>query len=151
MKGNTIMTINHASNTIELTQKDSKAAGKYNSDAYHELLSAKKDFPEYRVVIVRPRKRTSAVMRGLTYEYMKDYITKHPKEDAKGEAALIVFYRMQGRNEGGKKMEHTQCSTYGEVMAWFLELYPEITEFNTKVQEQRKVSRESRMNNAFNN
>ena len=144
------MTINYASNTIELTQKESKAAGKYNSDAYHELLSAKKDYPEYRVVIVRPRKRSSAVMKGLTYEYIKDYITKHPKKDAKGEDALLVFYRMQGRNEDGKKMEHTQCSTYGEVMGWFLELFPEITEFNTKVQEQRQAVRNARMSSAFN-
>ena len=142
------MTINYITNTIELTQKESKAAGKYNSDAYHELLSAKKDYPEYRVVIVRPRKRSSAVMKGLTYEYIKDYITKHPKEE-NGENALIVFYRMQGRNENGKKMDHTQSSTYGEVMAWFLELYPEITEFNSKVQEQRQAVRNARMSNAF--
>ena len=145
------MTINYASNTIELTQKESKAAGKYNSEAYHELLGAKKDYPEFRVVIVRPRKTSSSVMKGLTYEYMKAYITKHPKNTAEDESTMTVFYRMQGCNEEGKKVGHTQSATYGEVMSWFLEQYPEITEFNAKVKEQRQAVRNARMSSAFNN
>ena len=113
MKGKFIMTINYASNTIELTQKESKAAGKYNSDAYHELLNAKKDYPKYRVVVVRSRKTSSSVMKGLTYEYMESYISMADKEGT----LLEEFSFMR------------QVYGYAVTKKWFMNKFPEPFKF----------------------
>ena len=57
------------------------AAGKYGSDSYKELVSAKRDFPNYTVIITKTSHRKENY-KGLTLEVMKKYIIAHSSADS---------------------------------------------------------------------
>ena len=89
------------------------------SQEYALLQMAKADHPTYAVVLkhikTNPAKR---VYKNLTYTYMREYIAKHPFAEA----------RMQ---EFEEKMLRAKCHLegYGKIKQWFLEAYPDISDF----------------------
>lgn len=130
------MTLNFENNTIEMTKVESKEAGKPNTEKYFELLELRKQFPTFQIVIKNVRKKKST-FKGLDYNYMERYIKKHDKED---ESIMKEFNLMRGYVDG-KKNEFIDCATYGEIKAWFLLKFPEIEEYNKKVEELREATR----------
>jgi len=64
------MTINFTSKTIEMTKAESKAAGKFGSEAYKELTTIMQQFPTFTIqVIARTSVKKSSEFKGLTYSY----------------------------------------------------------------------------------
>ena len=61
---------------------------------------------------------------------MYNYIKKHPQtltlEDGNEVKALEVFTEIAGLDENGKKMTNVETAFYGEIRAWFLDIYPEV-------------------------
>ena len=61
---------------------------------------------------------------------MYNYIKKHPQtltlEDGNEVKALEVFTEISGLDENGKKMANVETAFYGEIRAWFLDIYPEV-------------------------
>ena len=94
------------------------------SDEYLHLQAVRKDYPDYRV-ITRQIKRNpdKKTYRGLTYEYMENYILSHG-DDATVQKALAEYRELRliakchGKGKG-----------YPVIKQWFLEKYDEIEDF----------------------
>ena len=90
------------------------------SKEYDLLQMAKADHPQYSVVLrhikTNPDKK---IYKHLTYEYMREYISKHPHAKE----------RMEEFNE---KTLRSRCHVekYAKVKEWFLAAYPDISDFS---------------------
>ena len=131
------MNANIFSGKIEMTKAEAKAAGKIGSDKYNELRQYMKEFPGFEIQIKAPAKR-KVEFRGLTYEYMKNYIQKHDDENG----AIMAEFRTliaQDKKDKVEGSENLEAAGYLDVKKWFLAKYPEIKNFKDehakKVQE----------------
>ena len=72
------MFVNEKKNAIELTKKESTAAAKFGTPEYAHLQSVRRDYPDYAVITRQIKKNSNKkVYKGLTYDYMRDYIILH--------------------------------------------------------------------------
>ena len=133
------MFINYEMATIEITKAEAKEAGVFKSEMYENLKEARES-TGFKV-IVKESKRKADTMKGLTYAYMTIYIEK--KAGARKEELLDEFNELRGC-VNGKRDRLAERASYGEVKAWFLEQFTEITEFNEKLTEKRTILREQR-------
>ena len=121
------MTINFASKTIEMTKTESKAAGKFGTEAYKELTTILQQFPNYTIhVVTRPTTKKASSLKGLTYDYMEAYITKYDDEAG---TIMAEYLMLRGKNEAAEEALATSCS-YLEMKAWFLAKFPAVEEFH---------------------
>lgn len=131
------MNANLMKKTIEMTKAEAKAAGKIGSDKFHELREYMEMYPTFTIDIKAPTKR-KVEFRGLTYEYMKNYIKKHDDEDGKIMAEFNALIALDKKNkvEGA---EHLEAAGYLDVKKWFLAKFPEIKQYkenhDKKIQE----------------
>lgn len=115
------ISINFAKNTIEISAAFEKKASIYGSDAYRELMNAKHDFPEFTVEVVKPASKRKDTFKGLSEEYMENYIISHSGEESE---QLKTFNILRGKVDGENGI--TAKASYGEIKLWFLNEYPEI-------------------------
>jgi hypothetical protein len=89
------------------------------SREYDLLQRARQDNPQYSVVLrhikTNPDKR---IYKHLTYEYMCEYIMRHPNADER----MKEFEEMRLRSK-------CHVIKYPKVKEWFLAAYPEIDDF----------------------
>ena len=118
----TAIMVNYAERKIVLSSAFVKKAFVPGTVEYAQLQSVRKDFPEFRLVTRQFKTNTKQEhYRGLTYDYMRDYISKH-EEDAKPVLAEL-------EKEIGISKCHSLHKRYPTIKAWFLKRYPEIAEF----------------------
>ena len=123
------MTINYTSMTIEMTKAESKAAGKFGTDAYKNLIAALQQFPNYKILVVtRAATKKSCDYKGLTYDYMEKYIQAHDNEE---KSIMAKYMDLRGESEEAKNALADSCS-YKEIKKWFLEQFPAIKQFHEK-------------------
>lgn len=127
------LTINERNKTIEMTKKFANAAKRYGSDEYRDLQNARNDYPTYKVV-TRSTKRKKDSFKGLTFDYMENYIKNHEKENS---AILNEFYQLCGKDENGEaikiKNNIIEHASYGEIKEWFLKQYPIFKEYTENI------------------
>ena len=83
--------INHEKNTIVISQKVAKKAEIYGTDEYMLLQRARKDYPEFSVTIEEKKNCKRDTMKGLTYDFMRNYIEKHdPNGDIMEEYQMLL-------------------------------------------------------------
>ena len=133
------MFINYEMATIEITKAEAKEAGVFKSEMYENLKEARES-TGFKV-IVKESKRKADTMKGLTYAYMAVYIEK--KAGDRKDSLMTEFNELRGC-VNGKRDRLAERASYGEVKAWFLEQFTEITEFNEKLTERRTLLREQR-------
>ena len=122
------MTINYTSMTIEMTKAESKAAGKFGTDAYKDLIAAMQQFPTYKILIVtRAATKKSCDYKGLTYDYMEKYIVSHDDEN---KSIMAEYQALRGKSDEAKDALAESCS-YQEIKTWFLAKFPAIEKFHT--------------------
>ena len=116
--------INHENKTIVMDRTFAKFAENTRSDEYAHLQQVRRDYPDYavttRTIKRNPEKET---YKGLTYEYMEDYILRHESE----ENALAIIKEFNELRTISKC--HKQGLRYPTIKKWFLEKYPEIVDF----------------------
>ena len=124
------MNANLMTKKVELTKKEAKAAGKIGTAEFEELKNYLAMYPGFEVQIKAPAKR-KVEFRGLTYEYMKNYILKHDDEDGKimAEFRALIAQDKKDKVEGA---EHLEAAGYLDVKKWFLTKFPEIREYKEK-------------------
>ncbi len=122
----TTITINTAARTIELTKTFATKASRYGSDEYKLLQDARHDYPDFKV-ITATRTASKSSFKGLTFEYMEQYILTH---DEKG-TIMEEYLMLRGESEDGDEILMGSAS-YMEVKDWFLATYPAIAEFHKK-------------------
>lgn len=131
------MKINHQSQAIELSKSFASKASKYGSDEYRILTAAQKDFPSYKTIITASAKRkTKDSYKGLSYEYMEQYIKKQENHEEK----LTAFYTLIAKNID---KETANPAHYTTVKKWFLKEFPEIKDFQNKRDELIREAKES--------
>ena len=120
--------IDFAKKKIIMSRSFAKKCSDTKSNEYAHLQSVRRDYPDYEVVLrqikTNPNKR---VYKGLTYEYMRDYIILHTEPENEREALaefeeLLLISRCQ-----------SQSLRYPTIKNWFLKKYPEIAEFGADV------------------
>lgn len=121
------MKINNRTNSIEMTAKFAKSAAKFGTEEYNNLQIARKDYPNYRVVIVSRKPAAKRdTYKGLTYDYMEMYIQKHDDE----KQSIMAEYKMlRGLSDEAKEVLAESC-TYLEMREWFLAKFPAIANFH---------------------
>ncbi len=133
--------INRKNNTIEITKAFNKMASIYGSDEYIMLREAKLDNPGFRV-IVKSTKQKKETNKGLTYEYMEKYISKHDED-----GTIMAEYEMLRGLTPEAEEALTDSFSYNDMKEWFFIQFPEIAEFHQKrekVLDEIKKAREER-------
>ena len=118
---------------IEMTKAEAAKAGKMGTDKYNELAALMERFPNFEIAIVKINTKSVDHLKGLTYEYMENYIKAHNEE------LLVEFYEFCGKDEKGKKLQFGVKFSYGEVRMWFLEQFPEIENFDARKSLDKKM------------
>ena len=105
-----------------------------NSEEYRHLQQVRKDYPTFAVVARQIKKNPNKeCYKGLTYEYMTEYIMKYePAETRK--AVLVEFEDMIFISKC-----HSQAKRYPAIKNWFLDKYPEVKKFGI-TNEENKVT-----------
>lgn len=111
---------------IEMTKTEAAKAGKIDTEKYEELCTLMNRFPTFEIEIVKTSTKSVDHLKGLTYEFMENYIKAHKEE------LLTEFYELCGKDENGKKINFGVKLSYGEVRMWFLEQFPEIENFEAR-------------------
>ncbi len=107
--------INHKDSTIEITEAFEKRAEAYGSSSYSMLLMAQKDFPTYRIVVVKGNPTTKKY-KGLDFGYIRKYLINH--NDAVG---VREFDKLIENKVG-----------YFGIKKWFFERHPNFANCTTK-------------------
>ncbi len=105
------LSINSKKHTIEMSKAYAKLASRVGSEEYKALQTARRDYPGYSV-ITKPSTRKSPIPKGLTYDFMENYITVHDGKDGK----VMAGYQQAKEN----------LKTYAKISSWFLEQYPAV-------------------------
>lgn len=106
--------INSKKREIVITKAFAKKAEKFQSDEYNELKNARLDNPRYKVVVKKSAKKDN--LKGLDYNFMKNYIEKNDDENGSKMKEFVNMTEKQADALGVKP--------YGQVKKWFLEQYP---------------------------
>ena len=116
--------INHENKTIVMDRTFAKFAENTRSEEYAHLQQVRRDYPDYAVT-TRTIKRNSEkeTYKGLTYEYMEEYILRHESEEKQLEV-IKEFHELRTISKC-----HKQGLRYPTIKRWFLEKYPEIVDF----------------------
>ena len=120
------MFANPITKKIEMTKTEVAKAGKFGTKEFKELGALMDRFSSYEIVVVKTNAKSVDHLKGLTYEYMENYIKAHNEE------LLVEFYELCGKDENGKKLDFGIKLSYGEVRMWFLEQFPEIENFEAR-------------------
>lgn len=127
--------LDHANGRIIMDRTFAKCAEDTRSEEYRHLQSVRQDYPTYIVIrkqIKKPAHKES--YKGLTYDYMRTYITNHEPKETK-DAVSKEFEDM---------IEISKCHSirYPTIKKWFLAKYPEVAGFG--VAEEKKDEAESK-------
>lgn len=125
------MKINFAKRAIELTKTEAQKASVYGTEEYETLIQCKRDYPDYRITVVKSRVKRDN-LRGLNRDFMGKYISERDDEN---KSVLKEFYTLCGLDEKGKKKDLAAVASYGELRMWFLSKYPEILDMQDTIDE----------------
>ena len=130
--------INFQKQTIEMTKTFANSASNYGSEAYNELMNAKRDFPSYTVTIVKTASKKKDSFKGLNLQYMKKYITEKSGADSE---QMKDFNLLCGNTDD----ELAAKASFGEIKMWFLTQYPEIEKARQNIDEIIAKAKEARI------
>ncbi|MBQ9960772.1 MAG: hypothetical protein IJP00_02585 [Firmicutes bacterium] len=126
--------LNHERNLIIMDRTFAKLAQDTFSDEYKHLQMVRADYPTYRVVRKTIKKNPDKeTWKGLTYDYMREYIILHEETDTRKAVMdelddLILISKC-----------HAQSKRYPVIKNWFLNKYPEIKKFGMPKEETAEV------------
>ena len=120
------LTINFSAKTIELAESFEKKASIYGSSEYMMLQNARKDFPTYRIEVIKKSRKAKDCHKGLTLKYMYSYIKNHDNEEK--EVMNLFKENFETFNEEKQIFALYHDVEFLNVQKWFLSQYPEIDE-----------------------
>ena len=110
--------INFNNKTIEISRTFAKKAANPMSDEFKELMSLRQSLAGFEVVVkAAPKRAKKDSLKGLNYDFMKQYIERHDESGS----VMKEFTKRTVKSD-----DNLGTLSYGEVKAWFLEQYPEI-------------------------
>lgn len=137
------LTVNFENETIVMTRKFATAAKDPYTNEYRKLQEVRSAYPTFRVKNhTIKRNPNKECYKGLTYDYMREYIRSHEAK-ANVESALAELEDMIYISKC-----HSNGFRYPTIKKWFLEKYNEVAEFGTDL---REFEEEKRTQVAFSN
>ena len=107
------------------------------SKEYYLLQMAKNDNPEYDVVLKHIKKNPETqAYKNLTYDYMREYVSRHPHAKERSEELEEMILRAK-----------CHLAKYSNVKSWFLEAYPDIDDFTPAQFEEERATQSTVINN----
>lgn len=124
MNAKSKLTVKYAEGVIEMNTTFAKMMQNPLSEEYALLQRTRQDFPTFvirrRQIKSNPHKDT---YKGLTYEYMRDYIILHTTPENEAEAVAEFDEMVLISKCHGKTLR------YPTIKKWFLTKYPEVAKF----------------------
>jgi len=116
--------IDHVKGQIIMDRTFAKLSMDTRSEEYAHLQAVRRDYPTYTVIQKTIKKNPSKeTYKGLTYEYMTNYILTHETEE-NALAVIKEFNEMRVISNC-----HRQGLRYPTIKRWFLDKYPAIEAF----------------------
>ena len=122
--------IDHENRQIIMDRTFAKSSENTRSEEYTHLQEVRRDYPTYQVVRRTIKKSANKkTYKGLTYDYMRNYINicKRPAQD-----------RMEILAEFEELLLISQCQSkslrYPVIKHWFFEKFPEIENFGVMLE-----------------
>jgi hypothetical protein len=126
------MFINEKKMAIEMTKKFASAARKFGTQEYRNLQEARRDYPNFKVVtITRKTSGKKDTFKGLTYDFMENYIKNHDNAE---QSIMAEYQNLRGLSEEAKA-NLMEPYTYGDMKKWFLNKFPAIEKFRKQCDE----------------
>jgi len=126
MNAKSKLMVKYADGVIEMNTTFVKMMQNPLSEEYALLQRTRQDFPTFvirrRQIKSNPHKDT---YKGLTYEYMRDYIILHTAPENEAEAVAEFDEMVLISKCHGKTLR------YPTIKKWFLAKYPEVAKFGT--------------------
>ena len=144
MNAKSKLMVKYADGVIEMNTTFAKMMQNPLSEEYALLQRTRQDFPTFAVrtrqIKTNPKKDT---YKGLTYEYMRDYIILHttPEEEAEAVAEfdeMILISKCHGKT-----------LRYPTIKKWFLAKYPEVAKFGAVEAADKAQKEESKSENVI--
>lgn len=121
-----VLKIDRNNNTIVMDRAFAKASEIVGSEEYNMLQTARRDYPTFTVVRRKiKRNPNKECYRGLTYEYMENYIKTHCEEK------LEEYMEM-------RLISECHSVRYPTIKKWFLGAFPEVAEFGITENEKKE-------------
>ena len=130
----------HDKSAIEMNKIFAKMIENPQSDEYALLQKIRQDYPVYKVRVRQINKNPNKeTFKGLTYEYMRNYIITHPKGIKKNDEGKDVNVLLE-KFEELKLISQCQAKSrrYPVIKNWFLAQYPEIAKFGMDAAEEEE-------------
>jgi hypothetical protein len=125
------MTIDPTTSTIALSSAFKKKAFTPGTTEYAEFMAVRREFHDYKLAVREFKTNTKQDRhKGLTYKFMREYITAHENAPS---PVLEVLEDMIGTSKG-----HSLGKRYPTIKAWFLNRYPAYAEFGMTADELAK-------------
>ena len=122
-----VLKLNHENCTIVMDRTFAKRSENTRSEEYTHLQQVRQDYPMYEVIRRKITRNTEMEhYKGLTYEFMEDYIMTHGTAD-EIKANLNKYEELRLITQC-----HSKARRYPAIKSWFLETYPEIVKFGNK-------------------
>ena len=133
--------INHENNTIVCGKTFMKNASKYGTPEYNEFIGMKRDCPNYKVVVIGPRKAEAKMStKGLTRERMELHITTRFGMNSDEHKEFL----------NQKRISETYTNPYMSMRKWFVEKYPNWDGKEAEREQLRQKKAMARIENAKN-
>ena len=128
----TNITISTRTHSLNLTKTFAAKAAIFGTDEYKMLQEARRDYPGYKVNVVKPKTsktdKDQDIYKGLNYDYMEKYIEAHDNEE---KTIMAEYLDLRGKSEEAKELQAGSAS-YLEIRTWFLNTFPAIKAFYAK-------------------
>lgn len=133
--------INHEERKIIMDRTFAKFAENTRSEEYTHLQQVRKDYPTYTVTLRKikgnPNKERYA---GLTYDYMKKYITRNVKDLKKRHEILLELDDMIFISAC-----HSKGKRYPIIKKWFLNTFTEVKKYGLPKEDEYDVMENQEM------
>ena len=119
-----LLKVDHENGRIVMNRTFANLAANVFSEEYKILQGARQDYPTYVVVRRTIKKNPNReCYRGLTYDYMRDYISRYEPEETRESVCAELEDMIQ------ISRCHSRCKRYPVIKQWFLEKYPDVKNF----------------------
>ena len=127
--------LDYTNGHIIMDRTFAKNAQNTYSDEYAHLQEVRRDYPNFKVIARTIKKNDNKISyKGLTYDYMKNYILKNGSYEKRVEC-LAKFEALLEISKC-----HSNARRYPTIKKWFLETYPEIVKFGKILSEHNEYA-----------
>ena len=127
----TNITISARTRSLNLTKTFAAKAAIFGTDEYKMLQEARRDYPGYKVNVMKSKAgktdKEQDIFKGLNYDYMEKYIEAYDDDGS----IMAEYLDLRGKSAEAKELQAGSAS-YLEIRSWFLKTFPAIEAFYAK-------------------